>query len=672
MLLTLVSYAIYKLRQLPALRGTGASGLKINGVFFRRYLPAVSESPTGEIAARRRAPFAIITRNVGVFFGIVAVVIFMSLAIQNYFSNFSMTEKGANAHTYMELQKLGLLHSYDFAPTVVAGIMAEKLAPGFDSNQARLIAQLQQHTVVLVQTPANNGATAELQRSTGVGWFALLDTAKIPHRVQTTVAGVRSGELMLLNEQRILTAAERAEVGDALKRGVGVLATGGVATRDAMGLLDSAGIAWAQEQFGVKLLLNEHPEISLPTMFASDRAPWWDVPPGLMLEWFPADTSFEAVSVSGTQALLKSNYRGYPVFSNDNSDQPTARTRANFLDRGDGVRTAWLGVAPTPIAKNTPAENAYVRHALLHVLAWTEHVGQARAANWRGGKAAVAVFSVDSEDKFENVDQQLAIFHKADYPATFFVVSNLFQKYPDMMKGVTEDIEIGSHSENHETFENQTQQEQFDRIQTSRLEIEDLSKKPVLGFRPPVEKYGDDTIAASLNNKLAYFAGDGRFFRFAPVYVANGRVLFFPRVMTDDFNIHHRRDLANGDEIVRVLKEDFERARLMGGFYFFSMHTQAFGLPIYKAPLLAFLRDIDGSGVAWKANFRQLNQWVRTRDLLTTQIVQDGSKTVLSVSNGSAETIEGLVVQVDVGNGPPRSIPITKLEAGKEARFDLN
>ncbi len=670
-LLTLVSYGIYKLRQLPAIRGSLGTAQKINGVFFRRYVPVRLDGLAHDVAARRRTPFAIISRNVGVFFGIVAVVIFCSLAIQNYFTSYSMGEKGASAHLYLELQKQGLLHSYDYSPIVTAGILDEKLPPGFESAENQLVAQLQKHTVVLVQTAANKGATPELQRVTAAGWLALLDSAKIRHRVQEKVEGVSAGELLLLSEQRILTAAERAEVSGALKRGAGVLATGSVGTRDVLGLLDNAGLAWTQDQFGVKLILNPHPEVSLPTIFASNRAPWWDAPPGLLLEWFPPDSSFVAVGTSGVQALFASSYRGFPEVTSDGSDQPTPRARANFLIRADGSRTAWLGVGPTVMEKNTAAENAYVRSALLHSLGWAEHVEQARVANWHGGKVTAAVFAVDSEDKFENVEQQLAIFRKAAFPSTFFVVSNLFQKYPDMMKGVNDNVEIASHSENHDTFEQLAQQQQFDRIQTSRLEIEELSKKPVQGFRPPVEKYNDDTVAATLANRLAYFAGDGHFFRFAPLYVAGGRLLFFPRVTSDDFSIHQRRDLANGDEIVRVLSDDYEHVRLLGGLYFFSMHTQIFGLPLYKAPLAALLRGIDGSGGVWKANFRQLNQWVRSRDLVTTQIVHDGGKSVLNVSNGAAESIDGLVIQVDMGSGQPRSVPVPKLEAGKEARIDL-
>jgi peptidoglycan/xylan/chitin deacetylase (PgdA/CDA1 family) len=231
-------------------------------------------------------------------------------------------------------------------------------------------------------------------------------------------------------------------------------------------------------------------------------------------------------------------------------------------------------------------------------------------------------------------------------------------------------MEIASHSENHELFQNQAQNRQFDRIQDSRLAIEEISKSRVLGFRPPSENYDSDSVSAAVGNRLAYFYGDRRFLRYSPAWVAQGRMLFYPRVLNDDFSLHKKRELSNPEEFLHTVMRDYGVAHSVGGAYLFGMHTHIFGLPGYEIVVRKIVEKLSAQNDSWSTHFSALTNWVSGRAHLESRIEGESGNQVLFVHNTGDAAIGGVVVEVDTGR---KALPISvgQLGPGESRRIPI-
>ena len=116
------------------------------------------------------------------------------------------------------------------------------------------------------------------------------------------------------------------------------------------------------------------------------------------------------------------------------------------------------------------------------------------------------IFTIDTEDWFhanyeddlfangeelistvnENVEKYLSYFKDNDVKATFFVLGYVAEKYPELVKKiVSEGHEIACHGYAHELVYNQTRDEFRKDIRKSKVLLEDIIGKQVLGYRAP-------------------------------------------------------------------------------------------------------------------------------------------------------------------------------------------
>ena len=284
-------------------------------------------------------------------------------------------------------------------------------------------------------------------------------------------------------------------------------------------------------------------------------------------------------------------------------------------------------------------------------MAWAAEVPSAQASLYREAKHSALLASVDSEDQFANVDQYLSILNQLDFPATFFVVSELFKDYPKMLESMSENIEIASHSENHNSFLGVNAKEQFERIQSSRLEIEETAHSHVNGFRPPEEKFDENTVNAALQNNLDYFAGNAKFERLAPTLVANGKMLYFSRTIADDFTTLKSIAISNDADIINNFLKEADRVQKAHGAFFLNMHTHVFGQAKYKKTLQALFIKLNQKNF-WKTNYESLTQWWRERDAISAKImpVEIRKKNfLLVIENKSKNEIVDFDIDLDLG-----------------------
>jgi polysaccharide deacetylase family protein (PEP-CTERM system associated) len=83
-----------------------------------------------------------------------------------------------------------------------------------------------------------------------------------------------------------------------------------------------------------------------------------------------------------------------------------------------------------------------------------------------------------------NTDKLLEIFHEADIKATFFILGCVAKKFPSLVKAIDQQgHEIASHGYSHQLIYNQTPECFQQETAMSKTILEDLTQKPVTGYR---------------------------------------------------------------------------------------------------------------------------------------------------------------------------------------------
>ena len=96
----------------------------------------------------------------------------------------------------------------------------------------------------------------------------------------------------------------------------------------------------------------------------------------------------------------------------------------------------------------------------------------------------------------EGLPTLLDILSKHDVCATFFVTGQVAEKFPNLVKRISQGHEVGCHGYEHERFDKLDPQEQFRRIELATRALNRVTSQRVLGFRAPNFRPSPHTFAA--------------------------------------------------------------------------------------------------------------------------------------------------------------------------------
>ena len=97
---------------------------------------------------------------------------------------------------------------------------------------------------------------------------------------------------------------------------------------------------------------------------------------------------------------------------------------------------------------------------------------------------------------YENMDRILGLLEENNIKATFFVVGWIAKRYPDIVKRISENFEIGSHTMTHKLVRSLNSDEFYNEVHSSISLIEDITSKKVRAFRAPGFSTGKNELWA--------------------------------------------------------------------------------------------------------------------------------------------------------------------------------
>ncbi|MDH3297426.1 MAG: polysaccharide deacetylase family protein [Gemmatimonadota bacterium] len=289
----------------------------------------------------------------------------------------------------------------------------------------------------------------------------------------------------------------------------------------------------------------------------------------------------------------------------------------------EGGRAVWLGFKPGQAIR--PLDQARASRLLQNTLRWAAGVPAAAVAAWPEGRRAGLMVAEDVESGFVNATSLARVLRERGIKGTFFLVSEMALDHPEIADSLADVGEIGSHTADHVPTVGLPQREQRIRLERSRRELESWSGQPVLGLRPPEERFDEATLRAWLSSSpdragAAYVAAVNGARSAAPEVFRfpEGSIVVLPRLMKDDYNVVVQEGTSRPERLTSAYLEGLRKLGALGGLGFVSLHSQIAATPGRIGVVETVLDSIaDQRGTWWIATGSEIARWWLDREAMS-------------------------------------------------------
>jgi peptidoglycan/xylan/chitin deacetylase (PgdA/CDA1 family) len=278
-------------------------------------------------------------------------------------------------------------------------------------------------------------------------------------------------------------------------------------------------------------------------------------------------------------------------------------------------------------------------------------------AAWPAGKRAAQVIEMDTEEGFNNALPFASMMQSIGYRSTFYILTSVAKLFPQVLKQLARDFEIGYHGDVHISFKGQPAAMQEQRLQTMRNEMASVlpELQNVSGFRAPTEGY--DAVTEQLLPKFGirhHTADPNRSTARLPllsksegVAVANALVVL-PRTQRDDINLYLEK--LTVEQTAKALIDDFDLSLDTGSLGLLSLHSQNFNADsVLLAAMPAYLEHLkQRREPLWLAPAGQVADWWRDRDRFKLSSSTSGKRLEFNVTITGTSAVNGATVIVMV------------------------
>ncbi len=300
---------------------------------------------------------------------------------------------------------------------------------------------------------------------------------------------------------------------------------------------------------------------------------------------------------------------------------------AAWLGRTDaGGRIVWFGFRLGHGASERDEE--YITRLFRNGVWWAGGVPVAEISPWPNGSQSALLLTQDVESRFANSLSLARVAKEKAVPATFFVVSQVASEFPAIADSLAEAGEIGSHSSDHAVIADRSYVDQRARLSRSQSELRNWAGDPVLGLRPPEERFDETTLRAWSWNGGSYIVGVNEARAGSPEVfdTPDGKVVLLPRIIKNDYNVFVQDGAMRSRRLTEAYLAGMAKVNALGALAVVSLRTQVAGEES-RVPLVADVIDsARAQGDWWFASGSEMASWwlARWESSLTVDEVDDG------------------------------------------------
>lgn len=517
-------------------------------------------------------------------------------------------------------------------------------------------AELPEITVAVVEEPENVQVTAD-------GFYA----AELARwRSWLAEAGARAvapeeADVLVLPHAACLGVASRRLIARQLARGGGLVTTGPLGAYDAVCdpqpdtvLVELLGRMDGKAPFSRPAVPSPHAVILGESVFGAR------IPPGTRFEISPMH---RLVFRDPGRSIFYSDFNRSPAAQEGEPFYDAAVTRARI---GEG-RLVAFGFG---IGEAAPGwSESVLRLVVANAVTWAAGRPVLQLAPWPHGYRAAALIAQDVEADFANATNAVEVIERHQLPTTYFLVAQLAKNNRFVTRRMVATGEIASHSYHHRAMDTFSPEGERGELRLALRETQDLADEPVIGFRPPQERYTLETLRAwaDLGGEYVFAYNNLRSAGPEILDFDGDTLVFFGRVVDDDFEILSRSQMRDRGEMVRLMIRQIDETIQLRGSYLFSYHSHMFAQEPLIPVLEALVQAVKARPELWVAEGRELARWWRERAAVSV-VAGTGSA---ELRNAGDEPFERGVLLVDLPDGEQRRIRLPTVPAGESVRVAI-
>ncbi|NEX60014.1 polysaccharide deacetylase family protein [Noviherbaspirillum galbum] len=274
-------------------------------------------------------------------------------------------------------------------------------------------------------------------------------------------------------------------------------------------------------------------------------------------------------------------------------------------------------------------------------------------AAWPQARKAAEVIEMDTEDSFPNAMVFAEMAKKIDYRPTFYVLTSVGRRYPDILGKLAQDFEVGYHADVHDSFKGQPARLQEQRLEIMKAEMATVveNTKKLTGFRAPLEGYDATTEVLLQKAGMRHHTADpSRSDARLPLVLKMDDVpledtlIILPRTQRDDINLNGQN--LSIEQYTKALVDDFDVAMDNGGLGLLSVHTQSFHkdgvLAKSMETLLPHIKERKNK--IWLASAGEVAEWWRDRERFKLSYSKSGRRLEFNITVTGKKPLNGASV----------------------------
>ncbi len=482
-------------------------------------------------------------------------------------------------------------------------------------------------------------------------WERVLKHEGIPYRVISDgvlAHNLGDASVLILPGAACLDEDERKAINSFLAEGKGVIASGPMGTRDA----DCNWVGWdfLNKLTGGHEASTLTPETNVNVTFRGQQFFSQKIPSGLKLVLPSQELT---VLTTGEPDAYQSDWMLRPVGGKPITSEALALH--HMIATG---RVVWFGFSSVLPAEQE-IDQAKINHYLTSSVFWAARRPLAILGNWPDKKESATLVAFEFHQNLANAQSLLSLLKSEDVSATFFCTSGVAVNKPDILKDFQSVGEIASLGISGEPLQGMQPHAQADRLHQSKLDLQRVSSRSVVGYAPPESMSDAGTITALNDAGYRYELNEMAVTSAVPEIVDFTSSVFFPfqkaevskifRASSDDYTVlanYHGTEPPDAS-LAESFLADFKRIDYLGGVYTLYIHSYLMGKPEYYGTLRNVLDHIHRDQPVWVTTGHELVDWWTARDKVEVQTVKVSAHRIsLDVANKGQTDIENISVYV--------------------------
>lgn len=290
---------------------------------------------------------------------------------------------------------------------------------------------------------------------------------------------------------------------------------------------------------------------------------------------------------------------------------------------------------------------------------WLTYHPIAYIKDWPADYKSAAVITPMLSNDIYNINNLLKILDEEKIKVSFLIDPNLLMVNQGLPKNLrsfgdfSAVIDIG-----HSPFPADTNFKlnplniQKEKMKRAKIDLEKHLGVEVNGIIPYYGAFDNNSIKAAVLTGYKYIFTDSLTDRSVPktLIYENSMLTTFTKTARDDYEVIRDFGLTDNDFQFYTYQEDIDRILFEGGLYVFKPHTD-YQCRIENVEVIRTIINELKKKNFWISTAGEIGNWFSSKDRVELRVDKRGNtRVVLNVSNSGTETLNDLVIEVDLND----------------------